>query len=163
MSNKTVNFLIIALSLVPCASAWCGENSKQPKLEMKVSSIDLEDAKFGNRKEVSVHVEIRNVGTVAALIPTKGIGPASVGNAGYRDLFFQDVQVTTKDGFRFAYAPSDLAIVELRPGEAILLGHTFPKPPPGSVRVRYMISKEFAERYGTWSGELDGGLIQLSP
>ena len=132
------------------------------KLEMELSFIDLESPKFGDKKQIQVDATIRNLGDETVLLPTEDIGPSTFSDGAFAIINFSpDGYCETADGFRIPKAKSKLAIVELRPHEAIELARIFEKPAPTVVGAVYSISKESAERYGTWSGKIDGGFISL--
>jgi len=156
----------VILLLTGCSSSTgekAANNADSAKFETKLSSFDLESPKLGNRKQIEIFVEIRNAGETTVLLPTKDIGPATTVEGGIAIVnFTPDVHLTTTDEFRIPKAKSELAIVELRPHEAISLATTFEKPAPDVVMAQYSISKEFAERYGTWSGKIEAGSISLS-
>jgi hypothetical protein len=139
------------------------ETDGQTKLEMKVEIIVPKEEISTNQQGKRLYVEIRNVGKTTVLLPTKGLGPDSDGTAGgLWDLTFSpDWYLSTRDGFRIPKAKSDLAIVELRPKEAIVLDYEFVEPIPASVIVRYRISEETGERYGVWNGEITSEPINV--
>jgi hypothetical protein len=155
-------FLVLAALPAMLAGCICGEThksagTKPAKLEMKVTMFSLDEEKFGNKKETQVDAEIRNVGETTVLLPTKGLGPFVDSEVSFQLISFSsDWYLSTRDGFRIPKAKSELAIVELRPREAITLGCTLDgtNVSPARVGVEYKISKEFAERYGTWHGEI---------
>ena len=129
---------------------------------MRVKMFNLE-VKSGSIRATQVDTEIRNIGETTVLLPTKDIGPG-VWNMGgvYFVNFGSDMGYGTLDGFSFPKAKSELAIVELRPREAIMLDCMLDETnvSPARVAVDYKISKEFAERYGTWHGEIGGKPVQ---
>jgi len=149
---------------VPRASVRTAEETNAPtKLEMKVQIIGSKDGNSSDQQEKRLYAEVRNVGETTVLLPTRDIGPMLNGSAGaICDLTFSpDWYLSTRDGFRIPKAKSDLAIVELRPKEAIGLHYLFSDPIPGSVSVRYRVSKEFGERYGVWHGEISSQYIKV--
>lgn len=161
------SFLLLAILPIMLAGCVCGRphgsaSDKPAKLEMKVTMFSLDEQKFGNKKETQVDAEIRNVGETTALLPTKDIGPSWIHSAVYIINFSPDFEFSTADGFKIPKAKSDLGIVELRPREAIQLSGLLEETnvSPASVGVRYSISKEFGERYGTWHGEIRGSAVQ---
>jgi hypothetical protein len=159
-------FIAAVISLLTACSTSPGEKSANStasaKLEAKINSFDLESPKFGNKKQIQVEIEIRNAGETTVRLPTKDIGPAIESDGGFAIVIFTpDVYLSAADGLRIPKAKSELAIVELRPHEAISLSEIFEKPAPGVVFAQYSISKEFAERYGTWSGKIEAGSISL--
>lgn len=166
MKRNVSHIITAVILLITAGYASTGEQraniSESAMLEMKLSFIDCETPNLGNRKEIQVNAEIRNVGRVTAMLPTKDIGPfvATMGGVGIIN-FFSDGYLSTVDGFRIPKAKSDLAIVELRPHEAIKLSYVFQKPAPEMVLGYYSIPKEFAQRYGTWTGKIDGGSLSL--
>ena len=146
-----------------CGGTHKSAGTKPAKLEMKVTIFSLDEEKVGNKKETQVDAEIRNVGDTTVLLPTKGLGPDVNGEVSFQWISFStDWHLSTRDGFKIPKAKSELAIVELRPREAIMLGCTLfaTNVSPASVGVEYKISKEFAERYGTWYGEIVGKAVQ---
>jgi hypothetical protein len=155
-------FLILAVLSVMLAGCVCRgtrqcAGAKPAKLEMKVTMFSLDEEKFGNKKVTQVDAEIRNVGETTVLLPTKGLGPSDWVMGGSHFVNFDsDVGYGTLDGFSFPKAKSDLAIVELRPREAIMLDCMLSETnvSPARVSVEYKVSKEFAERYGTWHGDI---------
>lgn len=155
------------ISLLTACSTSTGEKpasstASASKLEAELSSFDLESPKFGNKKQIQLDVEIRNAGETTVLLPTKDIGPATDLDGNFAIVHFTpDVYLSTADGLPIPKAKSELAIVELRPHEAIFLSEIFEKPAPYVVIAQYSISKEFAERYGTWSGKIEAGSISL--
>jgi hypothetical protein len=166
-STPTIIAALLLLLLSGCVSTQqnsANTNSKFAKLEMKLSFFDLEEQKLGNKKQIQVEAEIRNVGDATVWLPTKDLGPAIFTMGGVAIIHFAPEYysaTTNADGFHFPQAESELAIVELRPHEAIRLAHVFDKPGPARVLANYSISKEFAERYGTWSGKIDRGSIPV--
>jgi hypothetical protein len=162
--------LVLAAMLVGCASGRTERDAsakapKLAKLEMRLNVTNLKELKVANQKGIELAAEIRNNGETAVRLPTRDIGPSWGGTQGGWNImvFSPDGYLQTKDGFRVPKAESDLAIVELRPREAVFLYNTFPEDEtlPAGVIVSYRISKEFGERYGTWSGELTGGGAKL--
>jgi hypothetical protein len=152
------------LSVVLAFSAGCSHLQSDPvppKLDFRVQRIDLEQDKFGNQIWVSFDADIRNVGQTSAVLPTKAIGPAVVGNAALVDILFADPSLQTTNGLRRAYSVAEIAPVELRPGEVTTLSYTFVKPAAAAARVTYRISRDFAARYRLWHGELTSGIIRL--
>ena len=133
------------------------ETDGQTKLEMKAEIIDPKEGISSNQQGKRLYVEIRNVGKTTVLLPTKDLGPLGDGRpGGWWDLTFSpDMYFSTRDGFRIPKAKSDLAIVELRPKEAIILDYeNVDSIPAPLVLVRYVITEEFGERYGVWHGEI---------
>jgi hypothetical protein len=59
----------------------------------------------------------------------------------------------TRDGVPVVHPLTDFAIVDLRPGEAVILNCALENDERpannGWVKVKYIISKDFVERYGT--------------
>jgi hypothetical protein len=160
--------LLYLAALTFLASFGLAESAPKPeltKLETRLSCIDLDDPKLGSNqsKEYRIYLEIRNVGKAVAVLPTKGIGPAVLSD-GF--VIFNDSKNSLRDGTPIVSPPAEFAIVDLRPGEAVILSYTLRKDERpasrGQVTVRYIITKEFAERYGTWSGELDAGVVKFT-
>jgi hypothetical protein len=148
-----------------CEKPHGDASTKQTKLEMKLTAFDLAQRKFRPNVGTEVYAEIRNVGETPVLLPTKEIGPTIDVMGGVQIIeFTSDWFLSTSDGFKMPKAKSDLAIVELRPREAIALYCTLENTNtpfnPASVGALYRISQEFAERYGTWHGEIAGKWVQ---
>jgi hypothetical protein len=139
-------------------------DSSSTNLEMKVHVINLEELKSSaSQKGRQLVIEIRNIGARTVWLPTREIGPFSMGRDGGWQLmqFSTDGYISTRDGFRIPKAKSDLGIVELRPREAIILDHVFNDPLPTVVAVQYSISKDFAERYGVWHGMISAEGVEV--
>jgi len=152
LSVALINLVTVG-TLTACRSLHVGDNDAG--LELRYHLIDLEDPRFGSPTNLySVAVEILNRGNRTVILPTNAIGPSQdwTGNTGFIRLC--DLQCVTADGFPQAQPMSGLALVELRPGEAVsFTGGSIPKTSVlGSVE--YTISPSFAKRYGTWSGHL---------
>jgi hypothetical protein len=164
--HTLVVMAVLPVLLVGCVCGGTHQSAgtKPAKLEMKVTLFSLDEEKFGNKKEKQVVAEIRNIGETTVLLPTKEIGPVVRINSGlfYSIDFSTDWYLSTRDGFKIPKAKSELAIVELRPREAIMLDCTLDgtNVSPARVNVEYKISKEFAERYGTWHGEIGSKPVQ---
>ena len=166
--NKLQAGLILAFLPAVLMGCVCGEThqsvgTKPAKLEMKVTMFSPDEESFGNKKETHVSAEIRNVGETAVLLPTKELGPMVLFLGGlYVVEFDSDVYFSTRDGFSLPKAKSELAIVEVRPREAIMLDCTLlaTNVSPTAVSVTYKISEKFAERYGTWHGQIGSNRVQ---
>jgi hypothetical protein len=166
---KPNTLLLVGLPILLLGCATRGQKqgpgaAAPAKLEIKLSFNDCETPAFHNRKQIELVVEVRNVGQSAVLLPKHTHGGQTVlwGDGSLATVNFDsDGFFSTRDGYRLPPAASELAIVELRPREAMILNSTFEKPAPKVAVVKYRISKEFAERYGTWYGEVDGGSIKL--
>ena len=122
--------LVLTASSVVSISQVAGV-SKLPKLEMKLyPTIQKQDQSESSQKEIGHNAEIRNIGKIAVVIPTKALGPAALGEGGVGviEVRFHTMRHTTRDGFRIVFPPSDLGLVELRPGEAAILRFSIPQP-----------------------------------
>jgi len=159
MKHRIIFLFAILNLLSGCAHQQTSQSA--PSLELYVYVYDLEQKKFGNQKIISVNAHIRNIGTTTVTLPTKTIISTS-GNAAFVDIVFSDSGVAeNKYGFSHAKSLADFAPAEVRPGEHITVSHTFDKPAPAGARITYRVSKEFADRYHVWHGELVSDSLTL--
>jgi len=147
-------------SLQTSQSASLQTSQSASNLELRVYTIDLEHDKFGDQKKITVYAEIQNIGQTTVTLPTK-VSTSISGNAAFVNITFIPLSLLNKDGSKRALSLADYAPAEVRPGEHITVTHTFEKPAPAGARITYRVSKEFADRYEVWHGELKSEHVSL--
>jgi hypothetical protein len=129
------------------------------------------------RDNLEIHTTVTNIGTRPVTIPTTTYfgAPSWWISGGEAVKFGFDVGAVQIEDKKLIPSPARFFPVTLAPGECTELPVAEPKRDKAkTVKVSFFVDKEYAERYGWWSGEITktvvigegpnpfgGGFIQL--